>query len=342
MSRFFSGVIEGFYGRPWTWLTRRQWADFLKTGDYSLYVYAPKSDVYLRAQWQKPWPEAEYEELRALAEYCHLAGVEMGVGFSPLGLFRDYNLNNKTLLLKKIEQINHLNLDCLCILFDDMPGEFPCLAHEQLAIIGDIVMASNAKRFVVCPTYYSLDPVLESVFGAMPNNYLGELAEGLPSEIDIFWTGDRVISETYTESSLAEATKLLGRKPVIWDNGLANDGRATADFLRLRPLLSRNMLASPYVRGHMINPMSQPLLSMWALAGMSAMGVEQRQLVSSDLQSRLEVDADLFTLQGRLAFDQRHRRSLVEQYRAFQEPLADEVVSWLLGDYVFDPACLTS
>lgn len=343
MSRFVSGVIEGFYGRPWSWSARRQWADFLKLGDYSLYIYAPKSDACLRAQWHKSWPEAEFEELRALAEYCQLAGTEMGLGFSPLGLFRDYSLDNKTLLLKKIEQINRLNLDCLCILFDDMPGEFASLACEQLAIIGDIVTASNAKRFIVCPTYYSTDPVLESVFGAMPNNYLGELAEGLPAEIDLFWTGDRVISETYAGVSLIEAAKLLGREPVIWDNGLANDGRATADFLRLLPLRSRSLLMPPYVRGHIINPMNQPLLSMWALAGMNpaATGVEQRQLVSGDLQARLEADAEIFTQRGRLLFDESHRLLLIERYRAFQEPLADEVASWLAGDYVFDPACLT-
>ena len=37
------------------------------------------------------------------------------------------------------------------------------------------------------------------------------------------WTGDKVISKDITILSLEDITRVLKRKPVIWDNEHAND-----------------------------------------------------------------------------------------------------------------------
>ena len=43
-----SGVVEGFYGRPWTEAERRMMLHFLGEHGMNLYVYAPKDDPYHR------------------------------------------------------------------------------------------------------------------------------------------------------------------------------------------------------------------------------------------------------------------------------------------------------
>ena len=45
----------------------------------------------------------------------------------------------------------------------------------------------------------------------------------LAPDIDVMWTGDKVIPKDITVSSLEEITAVLRRPPVIWDNEHAND-----------------------------------------------------------------------------------------------------------------------
>jgi hyaluronoglucosaminidase len=42
LEQFSRGVIEGFFGRPWTWQARADYATFLGQNDYQYYIYAPK------------------------------------------------------------------------------------------------------------------------------------------------------------------------------------------------------------------------------------------------------------------------------------------------------------
>jgi hyaluronoglucosaminidase len=51
VNNFSRGIIEGFFGRPWSWQTRQTYASFLKQNNYQYYIYAPKADRYLRRQW---------------------------------------------------------------------------------------------------------------------------------------------------------------------------------------------------------------------------------------------------------------------------------------------------
>ena len=46
------GIIEGFYGKPWTWAEREETIAFLAPHGYGFYLYAPKADPYLRRHWR--------------------------------------------------------------------------------------------------------------------------------------------------------------------------------------------------------------------------------------------------------------------------------------------------
>ena len=50
---FLSGVIEGFYGRPWALQTRLAYADYLLQAGLNTYIYCPKADPCLRKHWSQ-------------------------------------------------------------------------------------------------------------------------------------------------------------------------------------------------------------------------------------------------------------------------------------------------
>jgi hypothetical protein len=55
------------------------------------------------------------------------------------------------------------------------------------------------------------------------SEYLKTIGAKLAPDIDIMWTGDKVIPKEITVSSLEGITQILKRAPVIWDNEHAND-----------------------------------------------------------------------------------------------------------------------
>lgn len=70
--------------------------------------------------------------------------------------------------------------------------------------------------------------------------------------IDIFWTGSKVITKTLTTEGIQEITEVLQRKPVIWDNLHANDYDQKRVFLG--PYQGRSPELIPLLRGVVTNP----------------------------------------------------------------------------------------
>ena len=194
-TEFLSGVIEGFYGRAWSFDTRLAYADYLREAGLNTYIYCPKGDLYLRRRWQEDWPDAQWQELGLLAAAYRQRGLYWGVGLSPVELYRDYGVPERAEFRRKVERLGGLDAPVLAILFDDMPGDLPSLATRQAEIVDDVCRWLPGVRVLVCPTYYSFDPVLEKHFGTMPADYWPQLGRELPSQAEIFWTGNKVCSE---------------------------------------------------------------------------------------------------------------------------------------------------
>jgi len=255
--------------------------------------------------------------------------------------------------MSKVQQINSLQPDVLCILFDDMKGDIPGLAERQLRIVEDILSVSKASHHVVCPTYYSFDPVLEEVFGNMPEGYLEHLGNGLPQNIDVFWTGNRVISTGFTQEDISRVTTLLSRPPVLWDNYPVNDGRLTSKYLHVKPFTGRPVELTSWCRGHLSNPMNQPWLSQCVLSSLARIYSQYSfdkcandlsgfdELLSPVLAQCIREDWKTFHEQGLDTINVDSCKKLVDRYASFDEPAAKEIVGWLSGEYTFDPACLT-
>lgn len=344
---FLAGVIEGFYGRQWTAEVRRAYARLLPAMGLNSYLYCPKGDPFLRRRWREHWPAPEWRELRDLAGCYRGAGLHFGVGLSPFALYRRYGAAQRRDLRDKLARLGELGGDLLALLFDDMPGDLPDLAERQAEIVADVRHWLPEPRLLMCPTYYSRDPVLERVFGPMPAGYWEQLGARLPAEVEVFWTGNQVCSEHIAAADLAEPARLLGRPLTLWDNYPVNDGAQRSRHLYLDPLPGREEGIGSRLAGHFCNPMNQAWLSLPALRGLAELhgaalpaDWEAVQLGEA-LWQRLRRDRALFLEQGLEGMAPEQRRALGQEYAALPGPGAEEVAGWLRGEYAFDPDCLT-
>src|SRR5579871_3589901 len=117
------GLIEGYYGKPWSWADRADAIAFLAPYGYSFYIYAPKADQFLRERWREPHPADQFASLRQVADHCRSLGVRFGVGLSPFEIYRSFDDEAKAALADKLAQLAALGLDELAILMDDMKGD---------------------------------------------------------------------------------------------------------------------------------------------------------------------------------------------------------------------------
>jgi hypothetical protein len=345
---FLAGVIEGFYGRPWSFETRMAYADYLPTMGLDTYLYCPKADPFLRKRWHQRWPKSEFDQLKALSQAYKARSLNFGVGLSPFALYKNYGTAQRDLLQRKVEELNTLDMPLLAILFDDMPGDVDSLASRQGEIVADVLKWTCAQRVLICPTYYSFDPVLEKYFGKMPQDYWPQLGKELAPEVDIFWTGNQVCSESVGVADIESAQLQLGRPLVLWDNYPVNDGAQRSNFLYGSKLAQREPGLGAVLKGHLCNPMNQGRVSLLALQGLADLygrsGANGQWLETqwgAQTYRQLMGDIEEFQQLGLSGMGEARCKVLAGIYGEIPGAAAGEVAGWLRGEYTFDPACLT-
>jgi hyaluronoglucosaminidase len=345
------GLIEGFYGRPWSWAERAKTIAFLAPHGYGFYIYAPKADAFLRRRWREPHPAEALEGLAALAAQCATSGVRLGVGLSPFEIYRGFDRAAKADLARKLGELAAAGITDLAILFDDMRGDLPGVAGAQIDILHWIAERTTARRLIFCPTYYSDDPLLDRAFGHRPSGYLEALGAGLDPAIDVFWTGEEVCSRAYSTGHLERVGEALRRKPVIWDNYPVNDGPVMSRSLHLRAFTSRPATMAGHISGHAVNPALQSVLSRipaLTLADSYRLGEgydygaafgRAAALVLGDELGAI-VHGHLSTLQdiGLDRLDEAAKARLRTRYQSIDHPAAREILAWLEGAWTISRA----
>ena len=253
------GVIEGFYGPPWSPSERVELIEFCAERGMDAYVYAPKNDTKHRARWREPYDQGEQAMFAELARRCRACGVRLGFALSP-GLDIDYgSAADRSVLLAKLQAAADLGVDWLVVAFDDLPGQTSSGKDQAdlLAWLHEELADGGVPRLSLVPTEYA---------GTCASPYLVDLAAGLPPDVDVMWTGPQVVSPTITaHDARRRAQALSGRRPLLWDNYPVNDGQMEPSLF-LGPYVGRDPALAVACSGILCNPMSRARASRVALA----------------------------------------------------------------------------
>ncbi|HYD10275.1 MAG TPA: beta-N-acetylglucosaminidase domain-containing protein [Acidimicrobiales bacterium] len=252
-------MLEGFYGRPWSWDERVEVMRWCAERGMTHYVYAPKDDPKQRSEWREPYTEAELDQFRRLA--TEGGGLTLGCSVSP-GLSIDYRSGeDRALLMAKIESVVSAGAGMIQLQFDDIPHR-PELGVEHADITSWVhTHLAGRAELVMCPVEY---------VGWDRTPYLDALADGLHEDVSIAWTGRYVVNETITVADAeARAAVLGGRKPSLWDNYPVNDGMMS-DQLFIGPLRGRDPGLLDALDGIMFNALVQPHAGLLPLASCAA------------------------------------------------------------------------
>ncbi|KAI1278089.1 Protein O-GlcNAcase [Halotydeus destructor] len=298
-SDFICGVVEGFYGRPWSTEQRRCLFARMKSIGLNTYMYAPKDDFKHRAYWREPYSVEEAEQLSGLISSAKENGITFVYALSP-GLDIQYsNPKEVTCLKRKLEQVSQFGCTAFALLFDDIEPEisqtdkevFQSFAQAQVSVTNEVYQNLGQPKFLFCPTEYCAARAVPNVRNS---EYLTTIGMRLINEIDIMWTGNKVISKVITVESMQELAETLKRKPVIWDNLHANDYDQKRVFLG--PYAGRSTDLIPYLRGVLTNPNCEfecnfiafSTIAMWSKCSSDAKA--ELSSVSSDI--RLETEGE--------------------------------------------------
>lgn len=211
---FLAGVIEGFYGQPWTEAERFALFDWMSSWQLNTYLYAPKDDLKHRALWREAYSSSEQDALRKIIARCTGHDIRFVYGLSPGLDIRYHDPADIRRVKDRFQQMRTLGCQNFALLFDDIPiAPTAAVASEQARVANSLV--GEAESLLFCPTAYCTRMT--------GKDYLLALGRELAPEINVFWTGPEIISREISVAHVRELQEILRRKPVIWDNLHAND-----------------------------------------------------------------------------------------------------------------------
>lgn len=246
----FRGVVEGFYGTPWSHQARLRQLEFYGENKMNTYIYGPKDDPYHSCpNWRKPYPANEAAQIRELAEAAKKNEVDFVWAIHP-GQDIKWNDEDRNLLLAKFESMYELGVRAFAVFFDDITGE-GTNPEKQAGLLNDIdnrfvKVKGDVKPLIMCPTEYNKswsDPA---------KGYLATLGTKLNPSVQIMWTGDRVISDI-TEEGLDWVNEKIRRPAYIWWNFPVSD--YVRDHLLMGAVYGLDTHAGNKMSGFMTNPM---------------------------------------------------------------------------------------
>lgn len=217
------GVVEGFYGKPYSHEQRMALMSLLRDLKMNTYIYAPKDDLFHRELWREDYPEEETSRLRSLFDCARRNYIDFYFAISPGKDFDYADEAEYVILLRKLQKIQAMGIDKFALLMDDIEAKltaaqaekFDSAAQAQAHLCNYLAKKlSSVSSFLFCPTDYMQN---------FDTPYRAELRKYLDASVGVFWTGYNTVAEIVTEADGEEVVENFGRKTVLWDNYPVND-----------------------------------------------------------------------------------------------------------------------
>lgn len=211
------GVIEGFYGNPWSHKDRLRQFDFYGQYKMNTYVFGPKDDPYHRARWREPYPADEAAKLKELVDAAHKNKVKFVWAIHPAGDIK-WCLEDSINVAKKLELMYDLGIRSFAVFFDDVWGE-GARGDKQAGLLNYLTdnfvrKHKDVEPLIMCPSQYNK--------GWTSGDYLNTLGTKMYPEVRIMWTGNSVV-DMIEENDMQWINDQIKRKAYIWLNYPVND-----------------------------------------------------------------------------------------------------------------------
>ena len=261
------GVVEGFYGVPWTHDQRLDMLKFMASKDLNAYIYAPKDDEYHRKYWRQPYPEDKYRELEELTRQAKKLKIDIIFAVSPgndIAFSGQAMDDDRSAMVNKLQAMYDIGIRHFALFFDDIPTKD---AHGQAQFVNwlnksFIKSHPDCSQLIFVPTEYYLQDMIAD---GRVTDYTRTMADELDKEVLVLYTGNQVCPDGLTENTIHQANKLYRRSLGIWWNYPVTDYMkeklALGPMDKLDKALDANRLPA-----FLINPMEKPELSKLAIA----------------------------------------------------------------------------
>ncbi len=256
----YRGVVEGFYGTPWSYEDRLSQLDFYGRNKLNVYIYGPKDDPYHSVpNWRKPYPEKEAQQLRSLVQRAEDNGVIFYWAIHP-GQDIQWTAEDRDALLRKFEAMYQLGVRGFAVFFDDISGE-GTKADKQAELLNYIdtkfvQVKGDVAPLIMCPTEYNKS------WSNIEKGYLPTLGDKLHQGIEVMWTGNTVVA-TIDKPDVEWINKHIKRKAYIWFNFPVSD--FVRNHLLLGETYGNSLEIADKVSGFLSNPMEHAESSKIAL-----------------------------------------------------------------------------
>ena len=258
----YRGVVEGFYGTPWSHETRLSLIDTYGRYKMNYYVYGPKDDPYHSSPyWREEYPAEEAAEIRELVEACNRNRVNFVWAVHP-GKDIKWEESDIQNLLRKFEAMYQLGVRAFAVHFDDIEGAGtnPYYQTELMNILNEdfVKVKGDVAPLIVCPTDYTRLWANPSERGS-----LVIYGNELDPSVDVFWTGDAVCSDM-TPSTMEWIATRIKRPALFWWNYPVTD--YARHIMMQGPVYGLSpILTERETRGLVSNPMEHGEASKLAL-----------------------------------------------------------------------------
>lgn len=262
----YRGVVEGFYGTPWSHEVRKSLIDFYGKNKMNDYLYGPKDDPYHSSPyWRQPYPADQAKNIKELVEASKKARVNFIWAIHP-GKDIRWNKEDYDSLVNKFNMMYDLGVRSFAIFFDDIDGE-GTNPKKQVELLNNLTndfvkSKGDVTNLIVCPTDYSQ---LWAKPG--PDGPLAVYGRELNPDVEVFWTGAVVCSDL-TPETLEFVDSRIKRPALYWWNYPVTD--YCKHILLQGPVYGLDTdLTSSQVAGIESNPMEHGEASKLALYGVA-------------------------------------------------------------------------
>lgn len=260
------GVVEGFYGNPFSHADRIRQFEFYGKNKMNAYIYGPKDDPYhgFSNRWRDSYPAADAQRMKELIVKAHDNKVNFVWAVHPGNDIKWTDNNGDGVIddfkacVNKFELMYQLGVRSFAVFFDDIGGigTDPVNQAKMMNYLNAefVQKKPDVQPLILCPTQYNQS--------WSSGDYLSILGTQMDKSVRVMWTGKSVV-RMIDKETMDWINSRIQRNAYIWLNYPVTD--YVVDHLLMGPVVGNATTIATQLSGFTANPMEYAEASKVAL-----------------------------------------------------------------------------